>query len=153
VPMEAAALPTIVMPTGSTNGTSSFTRAQGSYGYFGFGAAPRWKEPAADPIADAINAAGAAASQLSESVVNAARAVRNLLRELSEDPTVAIEDNGITLEWYKDRHHVAVVAVDGQSISWAVMAGAANPLKGKKPFDSKTLPTEAYAAISAATVS
>jgi hypothetical protein len=142
--MEAATLPTIITTTGATNGTSSYTRAQNDpYGYFG---APRWKGPAADPIADALKTA---ASELSEHTVDAARAVWNLLRELSVYPSVAVEDNEITLEWYKDRHHVAVVAVDGESISWAVMAGPANPMKGKMPFDSKTLPAEADLAISA----
>jgi hypothetical protein len=130
----------------SNTGTATYTRAQETpYSYFG---EPLWREPAADPIADALSAAGAAASQL-ESAITAARAVLNLLAELP-NPTVTVEENELTLEWYKDRHHVAVVAVDGQSIAWAVMAGLANPIKGKVPFDNKTLPAEAYNAISAA---
>jgi len=141
--MEAAALSTIITITGSTNGTSSYSRTQDLYGGFGFGV-PR-KVPAADPIADALKVA---AGELSERTINAARAVWGLLRELSVYPSVAVEDNEITLEWYKDRHHVAVLAVDGDSISWAVMAGPANPMKGKSPFDSKTLPAEADLAIS-----
>jgi len=136
-------LTNIITTTGSTTGTSTYTRAEDPYCYFG---APLWKEPAADPIADALKAV---ASALPDSVIAAARAVWNLLRDVSEDPSVAVEDNEITLEWYKDRHHVAVVAVDGQSISWAVMAGPANPMKGKMPFDNKTLPAEADNAISA----
>jgi hypothetical protein len=138
--MEAAALLTVM-----TTGTSTYTRATDPYSYFGV---PQWKEPAADPIADALRAAGGAASLLNKDTVDAARAVLNLLPELP-DPSVVVEDDEITIEWYKDRHHVAVFAVDGQSISWAVMAGPANPLSGKKHFDNE-IPDEAYAAISAA---
>jgi len=128
----------------TTAGTSTYTRANDPYPYFG---APQWKEPAADLIADALKAAGVDATQVSEDAVKAARAVLNLLAELP-DPAVAVEDNEITLEWYKDQHHVAVVAVDGRSVTWAVMAGPGNPEKGKAPFD-RGLPDEAYAAINA----
>ena len=100
--MEAAMLMT---QTTTTAGTSAYTHPQDPYSYFG---APQWREPATDPIADALRAAGAAAGQLSESVIDAARAVWNLLRELPEEPSVAVEDDEISLEWYKDRHHVAV---------------------------------------------
>jgi hypothetical protein len=141
--MEATVLITQIV----ANGTSTLTRSPDPYPYFN---APQWKEPAADPIAAALKAAGEAASQLHANAIDAARAVLNLLHDLP-DPSVAVEDNEITIEWYKDKHHVAVIAVDGESISWAVMAGAANPLKGKGPFN-KELPTEAYAAISAAAV-
>jgi glycine/D-amino acid oxidase-like deaminating enzyme len=143
--MEAAKLPTIFAVTGSTNGMSAYSRTQNLYGDFGFGV-PRWKEPATDSIADAVKAA---TSEPTASTIDAARAVWNLLRALSEDPSVVVEDDEITLEWYKDRHRVAVVSVDGESISWAVMAGPANPMKGKKPFDNKSLPVEADSAISA----
>jgi hypothetical protein len=127
-----------------TNGTATLTRGQDPYPYFN---APQWKEPAADPIADALTAAGALAEKLHANAAEAARAVLNLLPELS-DPAVAIEDGEITIEWYKDKHHVAVLAVDGESLSWAVMAGPSNPKKGKAPFDNE-LPAEAYDAISA----
>jgi hypothetical protein len=137
--METAVLVTEI----ATKGTTTYTRSQDPYCY----AAPQWTEPAADSIADALIAAGAAASQVSDGAIAAARAVLNLLADLP-DPSVAVEDNEITLEWYKDRHHVAVVAVDGQSISWAVSVGSAKPEKGKKPFDN-TLPVAAYKAISA----
>jgi hypothetical protein len=137
-------MPAAMLLTVTTTGTSTYTRAQDPYCYFG---QPLWKEPPADPLADALKAADAAGNQLSEDAKIAARAVLNLLASLP-DPTVAIEDQEITLEWYRDRHHVAVVAVDGQSISWAIMAGPANPKKGKKPFDSRTLPAEADNAIS-----
>lgn len=140
MPMEAMNLFTGI----ATLGTSTITRAQDPYSFN----APQWTEPQADPIAEAIKAAGAAASQISESVIDAARAVCNLLPELP-NPMVAVEDNEITLEWYKDKHHVAVLAVDGQFVSWAVMAGPRNPAKGRVPFDRK-LPLEAYAAIDAA---
>jgi hypothetical protein len=94
-----------------------------------------------------ILAAGQCADGLPEGAKDAARAVLNLLTDLDLSvPKVVIEDNEITLEWYKDRHHVAVVSVDGQSISWAVMAGATNPLKGKERFDNE-MPSEAYDAI------
>ncbi len=140
--MEATILMTHIL----TNGTSTLTRAQDPYPYFN---APQWKEPTVDPIADALKVAGAASARLHANAADAARVVLNLLPELP-DPVVVVEDDEITLEWYKDKNHVVVVALDGQSISWAVMAGRANPLKGKEPFDNE-LPTEAYAAISAAT--
>ena len=140
--MEATMLMTHIL----TDGTSSLTRAHDPYPYFNV---PQWKEPSADPIVDALKAAGADAARLHANAADAARMVLNLLPELP-NPTVMVEDYEITLEWYKDKSHVAVVALDGQSISWAVMAGRANPLKGKELFD-KELPTDAYAAISAAT--
>jgi hypothetical protein len=128
----------------TTTGTSTYTRAQDPYTFL----APQWKEPPADVIADALAAAGPAASQVAEEAIAAARVVLNLLPEFT-DPTVAVEDNEITLEWYKDRQHVATIAVDGRSISWAVMAGSGNPLKGKEPFDTE-IPADALTAITAA---
>lgn len=143
MPMEATA---VLLTQITTTGTATYTRAQDPYCYFG---SPQWKEAPVDPIADALSAAGAAADQVPTNAVEAARAVWGLLRELPDDPSVAVEGNEITLEWYKDRHRVAVIAVDGQSISWSVMAGPANPMKGKKMFDNKTLPVDAESAISA----
>jgi hypothetical protein len=135
----------VLMTEFLANGTFALTRAQDPFPYF---SAPQWKEPAADPIADALRAAGEAANLLDKGAKDAARAVLSLLRELP-DPSVVVEDDEITIEWYKDRHHVAVFAVDGHSISWAVMAGQANPLNGKELFDNE-IPDEAYAAVSAA---
>jgi hypothetical protein len=140
MPMEAAILLTM-----TAAGTATYTRAADPYCYF---AVPQWKEPPADPIADALAAAGHGAAQVSESAVVAARAVLNLLADLP-DPSVAVDDNEITIEWYKDKSHVAVVAVDGHSISWAVVAGSVQPMKGKEPF-SNQLPDDAYRAISIA---
>ncbi len=140
----AVLLPTEIIVAG----TASYARVLDPYSYINND--PQWKERAADPLADAIAEAGAAANQLSAQAITAARAVLNLLASLP-NPTIAVDDNEITLEWYKDRHHVAVVAVDGQSLSWAVMAGRANPLKGKEPFD-KELPSKAYDDINAAAV-
>jgi hypothetical protein len=134
--MEAAQLLRDFIVTG----TSAVTHPQNPYFYN----EPQWTQPPVDPIADAINAAVDTAAA---GAIEAARAVWGLLRGVSNGPSVVVEDNEITLEWYKDRHHVAVVAVDGQSISWAVMAGPANPIKGKQRFDNKTLPSEAYDAI------
>ncbi len=140
MPMDAALL------TMTAAGTATYTRAPDPYCYF---AVPQWKERAADPLADALRAAGETSNLLRDGAVDAARAVMNLLPELPDPSSVAVEDDEITIEWYKDRHHVAVVAVNGQSISWAVMAGQANPLNGKELFNNE-IPEEAYAAISAA---
>jgi hypothetical protein len=141
MPMEAAVLSTVM-----TIGTSTLTRAIDPYRYLGV---PQWQEPAADPIADALAAAGECASHVSDGAVAAARAVLNLLADLPGSPTVAVEDNEITLEWYKDKSHVAVVAVDGQSISWAAVAGSAPAMKGKEPFANQ-LSDEAFSAINTA---
>ena len=141
MPMEAA-----VLLTALTTGTPTFTRAADPYRFLGL---PQWQEPAADPIADALSAAGACASQVSESAIAAARAVLNLLAGMPGTPTVAVEDNEITLEWYKDKSHVAVVALDGMSISWAAVAGSASPMKGKELF-ANVLPADAYSAINSA---
>src|ERR1700754_4394405 len=71
-----------------------------------------WKQSAIDPILEAINNAGpTAATQVSVTAREAARAVLNLLASFA-DPEIAIDENEITLEWYKDRHHVAVLALD-----------------------------------------
>jgi hypothetical protein len=130
-----------------TRGTATYTRPHDPYAFV----ALKLNEPAADPIADALSAAGADANVLTDNAKAAARAVLNLLADLPNPTTVEVQDNEIILEWYKDRHHVAVIAVDGQSISWSVMAGHANPLTGKKPFDN-AIPPEAVKAISAVAV-
>src|SRR5580700_11049073 len=114
-----------------TMGTSTYTQQSPLPDPLKVLNSPDWKEPPADPIADAINAAGDAASQISESARTAARAVLNLVAGLST-PEIGVEAQEITLEWYKDRHHVAVLGVDGASITWAAMVGAANPVKGKQ---------------------
>jgi hypothetical protein len=138
-------------PLSSTNlaytGTSTYTRPQDPYSFYN---APAWSEPAADSIADAISASGEAAKQLADGAAPAARAVLNLLADLP-DPRVMVEDNEITLEWYKDKNHVAVLAVDGEFVTWAIMAGAGNPLIGKERFYNQ-LPQSAIEAVSFAIV-
>jgi hypothetical protein len=131
-----------------TTGTLSTATTLWSRDPYQRATAPEWQEPPADPIADALKAAGQAAAQLADGAVRAARAVLGLVTDLDlSAPRVAVEDDEITIEWYKDRHYVAVVAVNGRSISWAIMAGNTNPVKGKAQFDNE-LPPQAYDAIS-----
>jgi len=61
-------------------------------------------------------------------------------------PVVTPETTGeIAFEWYKDRHHVAVVAVDGEFIRWSAIAGT-TPFAGCEPF-RRALPPAALEAI------
>ncbi len=68
-------MPATMLLTVTTTGTSTYTRAQDPYCYFG---EPLWKQPPADSLADALNAAGVAGDLLPESAKTAARAVLNL---------------------------------------------------------------------------
>jgi hypothetical protein len=107
-----------------------------------------WQEAIVDPIAEAIRAAGADA-RVTE-LTKAAASV--LLRLLSgrPDPEIVVEPSGeISFEWYRDRHHVAVLSVDGQHIRWAGMIGPDKPISGMQPFEGE-VPSEALDAISAA---
>jgi hypothetical protein len=136
------------LPRNWVLGTATYTQQSSMHDPIKYLNSPEWKEPGADPIVDALKAAGDAALQVSDSARVAARAVLNLVASFSS-PEIGVEAQEITLEWYKDRHHVAVVSVDGASITWAAMAGSANPKKGKLPFNNQ-LPQEALEAIRAA---
>jgi hypothetical protein len=137
------------LPRNWVLGTATYTQQSSMHDPIKYLNSPEWKEPAADPIVDALKAAGTAALQVSEGARTAARAVLNLVATYST-PEIGVEAQEITLEWYKDRNHVVVVSVDGASITWAGMVGPANPpVKGKLPFNNQ-LPQEALEAIRAA---
>jgi hypothetical protein len=112
---------------------------------------PTWRDvPVADPLAEAIAAAGKEGNFVSESAKEAAKF---LLRVLSAhpDPEITVDPSGeIALEWYKDRHHVAVLSVDDTHIRWAAMMGADNPVSGVQVFAGE-IPEEALDAVKAAT--
>lgn len=64
-------------------------------------------------------------------------------------PAITPEITGeIAFEWYRDRHRVVVVTVDGSRIRWAAMLGADSPISGSEPF-TRTLPPAALQAIQA----
>lgn len=112
---------------------------------------PTWSdEPAADPLAEAIAAAGEDGNFVTDSAKDAAKF---LLRVLSAypDPEITVDPSGeIALEWYKDRHHVAVLSVDDTHIRWAAMMGADNAVSGVQIFAGE-IPGEALDAVKAAT--
>ncbi|MGO9930570.1 MAG: hypothetical protein ACLPV8_01985 [Steroidobacteraceae bacterium] len=135
------------LPRNWVLGTATYTQQSSLHDPIKYLNSPEWKEPAADPIVDALKAAGDAALRVSEGARVAARAVLNLVATCST-PEIGIEAEEITLEWYKDRNHVAVISVDGASITWAAVDGSAKPVKGKEPFNNQ-LPSEALKAIRA----
>lgn len=97
-------------------------------------------------VADATGEAGEKA-QVSYSM--AAR----LLDLLSNEPTpeITVEPTGeISFEWYKDRHHVAVLSVDaGENLRWAAMVGPGKPVSGAHVLIDQ-IAAEALAAVHAA---
>jgi hypothetical protein len=107
-----------------------------------------WQGLSGDRITDAVRAAGADA-RVTEATKEAARRLLRLLPARPE-PEIVVEDSGeISFEWYKDRHHVAVLSVDGQHIRWAGMLGPNTPTSGARVFLGE-VPTEALDAIRAA---
>ena len=66
------------------------------------------------------------------------------------NPEIVVEPEGeISFEWYKDRHHLLVLSVDGQHIRWAGMIGPDEPISGVQLFVG-AVPFEALNAIGAA---
>jgi hypothetical protein len=63
-------------------------------------------------------------------------------------PEITPESTGeIAFEWYKDKHNVAVLTVDGEYIRWAAMVGDSVP-PGSEPF-TRAIPYAALEAIRA----
>lgn len=61
-------------------------------------------------------------------------------------PDIAPESTGeITFEWSRDRHHVAILSVDGERIRWSAIAGQSRT-SGSEVF-CKTVPGAALLAI------
>jgi hypothetical protein len=63
-------------------------------------------------------------------------------------PVITPEDTGeIGFEWYKDKHHVVSLTVDGSHVRWAALLGPdAEPSSGAEPF-GRTIPLGALTAI------
>lgn len=104
-------------------------------------------------IVDARSAAetdnwdGDGAPAIDARVVDAAIILSNALPQSLPLPQVQAEPTGeITFEWYKDRTHVAVLAVDCANVRWSAIAGTDAPRSGAAPF-MKTLPSAALAVI------
>ncbi len=99
----------------------------------------------------------ALASVADSAAINVAARTREVAKELVRllteipDPEVTVEPAGqISLEWYKDRHHVAVLTVDGPNVRWAAkLAPGAPAISGVEPFSGQ-VPTDALQAIRAA---
>jgi succinyl-CoA synthetase alpha subunit len=106
-----------------------------------------WKdEPVVDTIANAIAESG---ESISERTIEAANILLSLLWA-HPAPEISVDSGEIAFEWYKDRHHVAVLSVDESHIRWAAMKGADNPISGVQIFTHE-IPAEALDAIKAAT--
>ena len=105
-----------------------------------------WKDECIDPIAKAIAESGEA---VSEQTKDSAKLLLSLLSAHSA-PEVSVDSGEIALEWYKDRHHVAVLSVDDEHIRWAGMLGADKPVSGVQIFKGE-VPEAALDAIKAAT--
>jgi hypothetical protein len=111
---------------------------------------PTWQEePVADPVADAITAAGDDGVLVSEKAKDLARQLLSILAQFPT-PEITVDASEIALEWYKDRHHVAVLSVDDIHIRWAAMLGVDDPISGVQIFNGE-IPEEALEAIKAAT--
>ncbi len=86
---------------------------------------------------------GDGAIAVSDLTVDAAIALSTAFPQRLPVPVVSAEPSGeITFEWYKDRTHVAVVAVDGHFVRWSALAGPDAPRSGAEPY-SRLLPVAA----------
>jgi hypothetical protein len=105
---------------------------------------------AIDRVGEAIsiNAAGVA-SNVSPATRETAGTLLLLLAD-KPNPEITVETSGaISLEWYKDRHHVVVITVDGTVVRWAAMLAPGTPaIAGAEPFTGQ-VPAEALQAIDA----
>jgi hypothetical protein len=108
--------------------------------------------PQADRIGEALSeAADSGAKNVSDDTRSVAK---DLLRLLGARPApqITVEPTGeISLEWYKDRHHVAVLTVEGRLIKWVAMLSAGAPaISGTETFTNQ-VPAGALRAVAAAT--
>jgi hypothetical protein len=78
---------------------------------------------------------GNGASAVTSLTANAAFTLSTAFPQSLPVPLVQAEPTGeITFEWYKDRRHVAVIAVDGQFVRWSAIAGTDAPRSGAEPY-------------------
>lgn len=90
--------------------------------------------------AEVDNWDGEGAPAIAQRAADAAFALSTALPEGLPEPTVQAESTGeITFEWYVDRRHVAVIAVDGDFVRWSAIAGTNAPRSGAEPY-RKVLP-------------
>jgi hypothetical protein len=141
--MDAASIINWEYTSSYYTSTSTYT---GSSALIGQALRGNWKEECVDPIAKAIAESDEA---ISEETKNAAKLLLSLL-SAHPAPEVSVDSGEITLEWYKDRHHVAVLSVDDTQIRWAAMIGADRPVSGAQEFTGE-IPPVAIEAIKAAT--
>ena len=101
-----------------------------------------------DLIEQALQAAGDLAKRVSEETTGTARTLLKLLAD-RVDPEATVEPSGeIALEWYRDRHHLVVVTVQGSIVKWAGMLGKC-PVSGSAVL-AGVEPVEALKAVRAA---
>jgi hypothetical protein len=82
-----------------------------------------------------------------QAVVNAAIQLLCALPAMLPPPDVSPQPTGeIAFEWYKDRNHVAVLAVDGAYIRWSALTGPDKPVSGAEPF-TRTVPASALGVV------
>jgi len=92
---------------------------------------------------------GEGGSPIVRETVNAAIHLLHALPVTLPPPEISPEPTGeIAFEWYKDRNHVVVLAVDGAYIRWSALTGPDKPMSGAEPF-TKTVPAAALDAIGA----
>lgn len=93
---------------------------------------------------------GDAETPVTDSTVEAAIQLLHALPSTFPDPDINAESFGdITFEWYKDRHHGAILAVDGQQVRWSAILGTAASTSGHETY-AKSVPGLALQAIRAA---
>jgi hypothetical protein len=104
---------------------------------------------AARSVASAKNWDGEGGFPVGEDTVRAAIHLLHSLPEMLPPPDISPEPTGeIAFEWYKDRNHVAVLAVDGAYIRWSALTGPDKPTSGAEPF-TKTVPSSALDVVGA----
>jgi hypothetical protein len=84
---------------------------------------------------------------VSQFAVEAALVVAIALPQSLPVPIVQAEPSGeMSFEWYKDKRHVVVLAVDGQWVRWSAIAGTDTLRTGAEPY-LKSVPSAALEVI------
>lgn len=90
---------------------------------------------AARASAEFDNWDGEGAPAIGQRAVDAAIAISCALPSSIPMPQVQAESTGeVSFEWYKDKRHVAVLAVDGDSVRWSGIVGTDATRSGVEPY-------------------
>jgi hypothetical protein len=135
--------------------TSTYYGSSAIYCHIGVGNTlyPRFSRrwgPEAEKVSDALSRVPEdVRSRVSVRTFEAGVALLELVSE-EPDPQITVEETGeLSFEWYKDRHHVAVLSVDGEYLRWAAMTGPASPVSGSELM-ADVMPAAALDALHAA---